>query len=62
MHAVAGYVIVFVGAGVGGAMRHGGNVATSRLIGSVLPYGSFFDQRRRLARNGSAGWPLCPQV
>ena len=42
MHAVAGYVTVSVGAGVGGAMRHGGNVAASRLIGSVLPYGTLF--------------------
>lgn len=37
MCALAGYLIVFVGAGIGGAMRHGVNVAF-RVIGSGFPY------------------------
>lgn len=39
MHAIAGYIIVFVGAGIGGAMRHGVNVAL-RSLGSGFPYGT----------------------
>lgn len=38
MHTLAGYIIVFVGAGIGGAMRHGVNVAGFRLLGSSFPY------------------------
>jgi fluoride exporter len=33
-----GYLIVFAGAGVGGAMRHGVNLASERLFGAGLPY------------------------
>lgn len=36
------YLIVFVGAGIGGALRHGVNVATSRLLDSDFPYGTLF--------------------
>lgn len=35
-----GYLIVFAGAGVGGALRHGVNLASERLFGSGLPYGT----------------------
>ena len=35
-----GYLIVFAGAGVGGAMRHGVNLASERLFGAGLPYGT----------------------
>jgi CrcB protein len=35
------YLIVFVGAGIGGAMRHGVNVAATRLFGLGFPYGTF---------------------
>lgn len=41
MHALASYIIVFVGAGIGGALRHGGNVAF-RAVGSGFPYGTLF--------------------
>jgi fluoride exporter len=41
MHTLAGYLIVFVGAGVGGALRHGLNVAF-RALGSEFPYGTLF--------------------
>lgn len=36
-----GYLFVFFGAGVGGAMRHGVNLAAARLFGSGLPAGTF---------------------
>ena len=39
MHALAGYIIVFVGAGIGGAMRHGLNVAF-RALDPGFPYGT----------------------
>jgi len=35
------YLIVFVGAGIGGALRHGVNVASTRLFGYGFPYGTF---------------------
>ena len=34
------YLIVFVGAGIGGALRHGVNVGASRLFGAGFPYGT----------------------
>jgi CrcB protein len=34
------YFIVFVGAGLGGALRHGVNIGTARLLGPGLPYGT----------------------
>lgn len=36
-----GYLLVFLGAGVGGALRHGVNLSAARLFGSGLPYGTF---------------------
>lgn len=38
MHALAGYLLVFVGAGLGGVLRHSVNVAAIRLLGSGAPY------------------------
>ena len=35
------YLIVFLGAGIGGALRHGVNVGASRLYGFGFPYGTF---------------------
>ena len=35
------YLIVFLGAGIGGALRHGVNVGASRLFGLGFPYGTF---------------------
>jgi CrcB protein len=35
-----GYVIVFAGAGFGGALRHGINLAAARLFGLGFPYGT----------------------
>ena len=35
------YLIVFIGAGIGGALRHGVNVAAVRLFGFGFPFGTF---------------------
>lgn len=35
------YLIVFIGAGIGGALRHGVNVVSARLFGESLPLGTF---------------------
>ena len=35
------YLIVFVGAGIGGALRHGVNIAATKLFGFGFPYGTF---------------------
>ncbi len=35
-----GYLIVFLGGGVGAALRHGVNIAASRLLGTGFPYGT----------------------
>jgi len=34
------YLIVFLGAGIGGALRHGVNVGSARLFGFGFPYGT----------------------
>jgi CrcB protein len=34
------YLIVFFGAGIGGALRHGANVGATRLFGFGFPYGT----------------------
>lgn len=34
------YLVVFVGAGIGGALRHGVNLAAARLLGDGFPYGT----------------------
>jgi CrcB protein len=35
------YLIVFLGAGIGGALRHGVNVGASKLFGFGFPFGTF---------------------
>ena len=35
------YTVVFVGAGIGGALRHGVNIGSARLFGVGFPYGTF---------------------
>ncbi|MBN9497519.1 MAG: fluoride efflux transporter CrcB [Alphaproteobacteria bacterium] len=37
-----GYLIVFLGAGIGGALRHGVNVLAARQFGADFPYGTMF--------------------
>ena len=34
------YLIVFLGAGIGGALRHGVNVGSARLLGYGFPFGT----------------------
>jgi CrcB protein len=34
------YLIVFIGAGIGGALRHGVNVGAARLLGHGFPFGT----------------------
>ena len=34
------YLIVFIGAGIGGALRHGVNVAAAKLLGFGFPFGT----------------------
>ena len=36
------YLIVFLGAGIGGALRHGVNVASGKLFGLDFPWGTMF--------------------
>jgi CrcB protein len=35
-----GFTIVFLGAGIGGALRHGMNLAVFRLLGTAFPFGT----------------------
>lgn len=35
-----GYLIVFLGGGVGAAIRHGMNLGVARLLGTAFPYGT----------------------
>jgi CrcB protein len=36
------YLIVFVGAGLGGALRHALNIGVPRLLGTAFPFGTMF--------------------
>jgi CrcB protein len=38
--AVMGYLIVFLGGGVGAAIRHGVNLGAARMLGTAFPYGT----------------------
>jgi CrcB protein len=38
MHALSVYFIVFLGSGLGGALRHAVNVIVPRLLGSDYPH------------------------
>lgn len=38
---LSSYLIVALGSAVGGALRHGVNVASARLLGTGWPYGTF---------------------
>jgi CrcB protein len=37
-----GFLIVFLGGGIGAAMRHGINVIAARMLGMGFPYGTLF--------------------
>lgn len=52
-----GYLIVFLGAGLGGAMRHGVNVRAAHLLGTGFPFGTLFvNVVGSLAMGLIAGW------
>jgi fluoride exporter len=38
--ATMGYLIVFLGGGIGAALRHGINLAVARMLGTAFPYGT----------------------
>ena len=38
-----GFVIVFLGGGVGAALRHGVNLASARLLGTTFPYATLLE-------------------
>jgi CrcB protein len=38
-----GFLIAFVGGGIGAALRHGFNLAFARLVGTALPYATLFE-------------------
>ena len=51
------YLIVFLGAGLGGAARHGVNVAAARLLGYGFPFGTLIvNLAGSLAIGLLAGW------
>ena len=40
MDSLSGFAVVFVGAGIGGMLRHGINLLSLRLLGPNFPYGT----------------------
>jgi fluoride exporter len=38
-----GFVLVFVGGGLGAALRHGVNLASARVLGAAFPYATLFE-------------------
>src|SRR3569832_1150233 len=36
------YIVVFLGGGLGAALRHGINIAVARMLGAGFPYATFF--------------------
>lgn len=52
-----GYVLVFLGGGLGAMLRHGVNVATARLVGTAFPWNTFFiNVTGSLVMGLIAGW------
>src|SRR5436190_12725421 len=41
--ATMGFLIVFLGGGIGAALRHGVNLASARLLGTAFPYHTLFE-------------------
>jgi len=40
---VAGFLIVFLGGGIGAALRHGVNLLSARFLGVAFPWGTLFE-------------------
>ncbi len=54
---MGGFLVVFLGAGLGGSLRHGVNLAAARLLGTGFPYGTLFvNVAGSLAMGLLAGW------
>jgi fluoride exporter len=52
-----GYVLVFIGGGLGAMLRHGVNLAAMRLVGSSFPWSTFvINVTGSLAMGLIAGW------
>jgi fluoride exporter len=52
-----GFVLVFLGGGLGAMLRHGVNLATVRLLGSAFPWHTFFiNVTGSLVMGLIAGW------
>ena len=45
------YLIVFLGAGIGGALRHGVNVGAAKLFGFGFPFGTLIVNVARVVRD-----------
>ncbi len=43
MHVVGGFLIVFLGGGIGAALRHGVNLVSARALGVAFPYATLFE-------------------
>ena len=55
--AVGPFLTVFLGAGLGGALRHGVNLAAARLLGTGLPFGTLaVNVVGSLAMGLAVGW------
>ena len=51
------YLIVFLGGGIGAALRHGFNIAFARLLGTAFPYATLFENvSGSLAMGLLVGW------
>ena len=51
------YLIVFLGGGIGAALRHGFNIAFARLLGTAFPYATLFENvSGSLAMGVLIGW------
>jgi CrcB protein len=52
-----GFLIVFLGGGLGAALRHGVNLASARLLGAAFPYATLFENvTGSLVMGLLAGW------
>ena len=38
-----GFLVVFLGGGIGAALRHGVNITMARLVGTAFPYATLFE-------------------
>src|SRR6476619_4481327 len=52
-----GYLIVFLGGGIGAALRHGFNIGFARLLGTAFPYATLWENvSGSLAMGILVGW------